>query len=1061
FRAVVLLAAVVVLVIAGYGVHSWSLAKEDRFAQLDNMAFMAARASALFFEHFEVSLKMLAQEIHAVGGTAAPREAQALLSRYHANDSRVIVSNLFTIDGRYVASSRVPFGEALPDTTQLPELRADIARATVQAGLSIGRVNLGMTAGEWVITMRYAFRDATGQPLYVVTANIPLQDQQKIWQPVQLPDDGAIGLVRDDGLLQGRWPAAGDPAEVYSKPIEGPLWDELHAGAANEHGRVEGTGTFVPRKRLMSHLRVPGYPLTAYVVISGSAVTSAWLDRVWLPFVLIALMGVAFAWTYRYGLRLQFVRARELRERHIQLELRNEIAALAIGGLDLDRFMRAAMNALVARYDDMCVAYATVSMDGRWRIRQSAGREELAAAWRTVELKPDFGHLTELGKGRMVVIPDVAADPAISQLADGTEAFPVAAIAAAPLAHPGEALGVLCVGASMLHDWTASELQLLSQTAEFLSPAINEAHLRAERQFALERLQESETRFRELTELSSDWYWEMDENFRFTFLSTDASQVRGLDPDSAIGRTRWELNGLAMSEKDWIPHKLALAKREPYSDFIYRRIGPDGSLVYFSISGRPIFDEQGNFKGYRGVGKDVTAARIAEERIQYLAYHDDLTALPNRTLFGQVLGLGLSRARRNREKLAVLFVDLDRFKNINDTLGHDRGDVLLQEVGRRLRECVRDSDTVARLGGDEFVVLLESVSEQSHAAAVARKILADVVRPFIVDKQEFRITASIGISVYPDDGGDQQTLMKHADIAMYAAKEDGKNHFRFYLKDMDTLSLQRLELEASLRQALEKQQFVVYYQPKVDLRSGAICGLEALVRWQHPTLGIVPPGQFIPLAEETGLIVPLGQWVLEAACRQSRAWQQQGLPALGMAVNLSARHFGHERLLDDIAAALQLSGLAPEYLEIEITESAFMHRIDEVIAKLNRLRELGVRVAVDDFGTGYSSLSSIKRLPIDTIKIDRAFIRDIPGNAEDKALTQAIIAMGKTLNLTTVAEGVETREQFDFLHANGCDQFQGFYFSRPVDAIETEALLRTAFPTRHPLRRTQETGPDL
>ncbi|MEX0959408.1 MAG: EAL domain-containing protein [Burkholderiales bacterium] len=1042
FRAIVLLGAVIALAIAVYGFQSWRAAKENRFAALDNMAFMAASASALFFEHFEVSLRTLSQEIHAAGGLSAPREAQRLLARYQANDPKVVVSNLFTIDGRFAASSLVPPGEPLPDTSQSPGLPEDIGRAASEPGLSIGRVNLGLTSGEWVITMRWAFRDGSGRPLFVVTSNISLDDQQRIWQPVQLQDDGAIGLIRDDGLLQSRWPEVGDPAEIYSAPIEGDLWDALRAGSRNERGRVEGPGTLVKRNRLLSHHRVPGYPLTAYVAISGNAVTKAWLDVVWLPFVLIAFMGVAFAWLYRYGLRLQLIRARELRDRHVQLELRNEIAAHAMQGLPLEEFMRAAMNALVTRFDGMCVAYATIGTDGCWRVRQSAGGEEMSAAWLNVDLPPNFGHLPDLRAGRVVAVSNVATDPAIKRLGK-PEAFPVAAIAAAPVAHPGEAMGVLCVGASSPHRWRTSELLLLSQTAEFLSPAINEAHLRAERENALAQLRESEARFRELTELSSDWYWEQDENFRFTFLSTDVSFQMGLNPGSAIGMTRWEQTNLAMSEEEWAAHRAILEAHRPYTDFIYKRYDAKGKLIYFSISGKPIFDQDGRFKGYRGVGKNVTAARVADERIQYLAYHDDLTGLPNRTLFGQMLARGIKRARRVRGKLAVLFVDLDRFKNINDTLGHDQGDLLLKEIGQRIRLCVRDTDAVARLGGDEFVILLEDIGEQSHVASVARKILADVVQPVHVDEQEFRVTASIGISVFPDDGENQQTLMKNADIAMYSAKEDGKNHSRFYSAEMDRLSLQRLTLEASLRRAVEQEQFFLQYQPKVDLRTGAICGLEALVRWRQPGLGIVPPGQFIPLAEETGLIVPIGRWVLEAACKQNRAWQEQGLPALVMAINLSARHFGDEQLLDDIAAALRNSRLAPPYLEVEITESAFMHRIDEVIDKLNRLREMGVRVAVDDFGTGYSSLSSIKRLPIDTLKIDRAFIHDVPGNAEDRALTQTIITMGRTLNLTTVAEGIETREQFDFLLANGCDQYQGYYFSAPLDAKETADLLRS------------------
>jgi diguanylate cyclase (GGDEF)-like protein len=402
--------------------------------------------------------------------------------------------------------------------------------------------------------------------------------------------------------------------------------------------------------------------------------------------------------------------------------------------------------------------------------------------------------------------------------------------------------------------------------------------------------------------------------------------------------------------------------------------------------------------------------------------------------------------------MAVLFIDLDRFKNINDTLGHEAGDLLLQQVGTRLKDSLRQSDTVARLGGDEFVVLLEEVGERQVVATIAHKLLSSIIKPFNMLGQEFRVTASIGISTYPDDGQDEQTLMKNADIAMYRAKEEGKNNFQFHSEQMDTHSFERLALESSLRRALERNEFELHYQAKMDLRTGQMTGMEALVRWAHPDLGMVSPAQFIPLAEETGLIVPIGKWVLRTACLQNKAWQDEGLPPLSVAVNLSARQFTDENLLPDIAAILNESGMDPGFLELEITESMVMHRVDKAVQILTELKKIGIRLAIDDFGTGYSSLSNLKRFPIDTIKVDRSFIRDIPGDAEDKALTKAIIAMGQTLSLTVTAEGVETQEQVDFLRQHSCNEFQGYYFNKPVPAEHFAQLMRTQMPHNLPRR---------
>lgn len=564
-----------------------------------------------------------------------------------------------------------------------------------------------------------------------------------------------------------------------------------------------------------------------------------------------------------------------------------------------------------------------------------------------------------------------------------------------------------------------------------------------ERKQAELALRQSEARFRALTEMSSDFYWEQDENFRFIAMSAEVQKSVGISSELHIGKTRWEIPGVLLPEQEWVAHRAVLEAHQPFTEFTYERLGPEGERRYLSISGQPVFDEHGTFKGYRGVGKDVTAAKLAEVRIQYLAYHDSLTALPNRSSFSLILNHGIARARRDARKLAVLFIDLDRFKTINDTLGHEAGDTLLREVGARLRQTLRPSDTVARLGGDEFVVLLEELTAPALVGNVARKILASIAKAMDILGQEIRVTASVGISLYPQDGEDEQTLMKNADIAMYHAKQEGKNNYQFHSEKMGTDSLQRLALETGLRRALERNEFQLHYQAKMSLRTSRMTGMEALLRWNHPDLGMVSPAQFIPIAEETGLIEPIGQWVIRTACLQNKAWQDLGLPPVRVAVNLSPRQFTDENLPQSIASILKETGSAPDWLELEITESMIMHDVGKTMQKLTTLGKTGIRIAIDDFGTGHSSLAYLKRFPIDTLKIDRSFIKDLPGDAEDKAITTAIIAMGKSLDLTVVAEGVETRDQLDFLRLHGCDEFQGYYFNKPLPAEQFVQLMRT------------------
>jgi diguanylate cyclase (GGDEF)-like protein/PAS domain S-box-containing protein len=563
-----------------------------------------------------------------------------------------------------------------------------------------------------------------------------------------------------------------------------------------------------------------------------------------------------------------------------------------------------------------------------------------------------------------------------------------------------------------------------------------------ERKRAEAILLESEARFRGLTELSSDWYWEMDADLRFT-------DVRGGDAGKSKfrsaahnGKHRWDLPYVDVPEGLWEQHKADLYARRPFYDLVLKRRLEDGSIGVVSISGVPIFDDNGVFTGYRGVGKDITERQASADRIQYLATHDSLTGLPNRAMFSEMLSNAIATARRYERSFAVFFIDLDRFKNINDTFGHEAGDTLLKEMSQRLIGTLRSSDVVARFGGDEFVVLVQEVGDQKQVAAIARKVLSALIKPIVLLGQECRVTASIGISTYPNDAQDDQSLMKNADIAMYRAKDEGKNNYQFYNAQINVHTPERLALETHLRRALELKEFSLHYQAKLELKSGTITGVEALLRWNHPELGMISPAQFIPLAEETGLIIPIGKWVLRTACAQNMAWQKQGLPPLCMAVNLSPRQFSDDDLLWDIAETLRETGMPPELLELELTEGMVMQNPDRAVKVLTEIKKAGARLAIDDFGTGYSSLAQIKRFPIDTIKVDRSFIREIPHDGEDRAITEAIIAMGKTLSLTVVAEGVETEAQQRFLLEHACDEMQGYYFNRPADAEQFAEFVR-------------------
>jgi len=460
----------------------------------------------------------------------------------------------------------------------------------------------------------------------------------------------------------------------------------------------------------------------------------------------------------------------------------------------------------------------------------------------------------------------------------------------------------------------------------------------------------------------------------------------------------------------------------------------DGSSVWVLESENLIEGLDGRLSIIEGTAIDITERKRAEEQVKHLAFHDPLTNLPNRLLFNDRLTLAVAQAHRHNQKLAVLFLDLDRFKVINDSLGHSVGDELLRQVAERIQEHVREGDTVARLGGDEFTLLVPGISAEEDAAKIARKICDAVHDPFWIDGRELFVTTSLGVSVYPSDGHDAETLVRNADSAMYRAKEQGRDNYQLYTPAMNAKAIERLSLESRLRQAVANDELELHFQPFIDLRTEEVLGAEALLRWRHPELGLIPPGDFIPIAELSGLIVPIGEWVLRTACAEARKWHDQGFPAMTVSVNLSSRQFQQSDLGSQVTHALEETGLEADKLDLEITESCAMQNAEHSINTLWGLKKQGVRISMDDFGTGYSSLNYLKRFPIDRIKLDQSFVRDLPGDKDDAAIAMAVIAMGRSLELVVIAEGVETQEQLAFLKGHECDQLQGFLFSRPLSA---------------------------
>jgi diguanylate cyclase (GGDEF)-like protein/PAS domain S-box-containing protein len=1037
------------LATGGYCVYAWFTAKADQLAQLDKLAHFAARSSNFFFDQFGVGLRTLGQNMLAHGGLANLAEAHNMVDRYRREAISVRRVNIFGLDGEWLLSTSRPPGSPLPSAKSLPHWEEDMRAALATPGLSIGRPVPGILANDRIIPVRQTVRDSAGRNQFLLSAAIPLENQQAIWNNLELPLDGVIGLVRTDNYLQSVYPALDTESRTYEHSLTGEMFrDALDTGAPTG-GHVEGPDLLDARYRLYAYRRLENYPITAFVGVPRMAVWSAWLERVQVPLALLALLVLGSVWIYR-NLSLQYASwERAVYARQRRLELLNEISAGITAGIPFESLLDSVLERLASRFPDTRTCFAALTGETQVtlvRVHCLPGEASMRGRQADLESTPPL--LSELKAGVTVRIADATE---IDVQAGSSTVFAALSIRAGifgPLASPSGLLGMLIVGSASSRPWTSDDAAMVAEVAAYLSLAMTETRAAAERERALTDLAESRERFRSLAELSSDWFWEQDESLRFTYISGGAKQRLFDDEKEAIGKKRWEVPYIeGLSAEQWQQHRRALEAHEPFSDFVYR-VRHNGQLRWVSVSGRPVFRADRTFAGYRGAGRDITIQRETEERIRYLAHNDELTGLMNRSSFQEHIARTVRQAQRHGRKLAVLFIDLDRFKNINDTLGHDAGDRLLVEVARRLFRCVRESDVVSRWGGDEFVALLEELNAPTDVVTIARRILDSLSRPLLIGSQELVITASVGISTYPDDGQDAAALLKAADIAMYRAKENGKNNFQYYSPQMNVHTFEQLTLESNLRRALERGEFLLHFQPKVGARGQGIVGAEALIRWQHPEMGLVSPMQFIPLAEETGLIVPIGSWVLRTACMQIQAWRASGLPRIRVAVNISSRQFRNETLVAEVRDVLERTGLEADLLELEITESMLMHDQEQTVRMLNELTALGIHIAIDDFGTGYSSLAYLKRFPVETLKIDRSFIQDVPEDADDVAITLAILAMAHNLRIKVTAEGVETEEQLAFLQEHGCDEIQGYLSGRPLPAEAFSELLQSQIPVR-------------
>ncbi|MCK4587563.1 MAG: EAL domain-containing protein [Gammaproteobacteria bacterium] len=723
------------------------------------------------------------------------------------------------------------------------------------------------------------------------------------------------------------------------------------------------------------------------------------------------------------------------------LQIFQRINQISIAANDIDEFLASVLDEILNIFDcdRAWLLYPCDPAAPTWNVPMERTRPEwpgVYAEGSAIATDPDAAELFRQAiETKKVITHDVASDRVLPKLA--TEQFSIKAqmvLAVYPKSSKPWLLGIHhCAKA---HVFSEEEQQIFGEISQSITTSLSNL-------IAIRALNESQKMLQlVLDSIPVRVFWK-DTDSIYLGCNRLFAMDAGLDsPEQIIGKSDFDLAWTEQAELYRLDDRKVIQAGKPKLNYEEPQTSPDGTSLWLRTSKIPLTDLSGTVIGVMGTYEDITSMKQSQEKVDFLAYHDPLTRLPNRLLLNDRLKHSLQRAEREKTQVAVLFIDLDNFKNINDSLGHPTGDFLLQEVGERIKSLVRVDDTVARLGGDEFIVVMEEIGDAQDSTLLAKKLVSAFNQPFTAKGRELYLTLSIGISIYPSDGADSETLIRNADSAMYRAKAEGRNDYQFYTSALTTAAFERLTLENALRRALENDEFILHYQPQYSLDTGKLTGLEALIRWQHPDMGVIAPDKFIPLAEESGIIVAIGEWVLRTACNQMKSFLDSGYLVERISINISGVQFQRESIVDTIVGVLEETNLDPKSLELEITESVIMQETNKTVKILNEIRQQGITIAVDDFGTGYSSLSYLKRLPVNKLKVDRSFVRDIPRDLNDEAITRAVIALGQALNLKVIAEGVETEEQQIFLKSLGCNEAQGNLYSRPLPVEELAEILK-------------------